>query len=177
MFIYNFKINKNKFFKISIILMIIIVSTVLVASIYNIFFSRSESDGCTRNNNIIEITSDNYTNILKSVNENVDSYIGHKIHFTGYVYRLIDFDNTEFVLARDMVISNNNQALIVGFLCSYKDANKFEDGTWVEVRGEITKKNYHGEIAMVKVTEMFETQKPENEYVNIPDDTYILTNE
>ena len=176
MFIYNLRVNKNCFFKISIIVMIIIVLIILFVIIYNIFFIPSKFNICTGNNNIIEITSNNYTNILKTVNENPDDYIGRKIHFTGYVYRLIDFEEDEFVLARDMLISNNNQALVVGFLCSFKDASKFDDGTWVEIKGEITKKNYHGEIAMVKVTDMFEIQKPENEYVNIPDDTYILTN-
>ena len=36
----------------------------------------------------------------------------------------IDFKETEFVLARDMIISSDMQTLIVGFLCDYKNVSK-----------------------------------------------------
>ena len=122
------------------------------------------------------ITQSNYTNILKAANENVDDYVGCKIHFTGYVYRLLDFEDNQFVLARDMVISNNeDQALVVGFLSTYENAKDFEDGTWVDVVGEIIKGDFNGDIAIVKVTSMNKVDKPEDAFVTPPDDTYIPT--
>ena len=39
----------------------------------------------------------NYTNVLKSVHENIDNYVGMKINFTGYVYRVLDLNENQFV--------------------------------------------------------------------------------
>lgn len=125
---------------------------------------------------VFEITEDNYTDILQTVTNDIDSYIGCKIHFTGYVYRLIDFDKKEFVLARNMLLNENTaQSVVVGFLCTYDTAYEFEDNTWVDVTGTIIKGDYYGDIAQIKVTNMFECDEPDNTYVSIPDNTYIPT--
>ena len=55
------------------------------------------------------------------------------------------------------------------------EALNFPDNTWVDVTGEIIKWDYHGDIAVIKVSNMFEIDKPENEFVTPPDDTYIPT--
>jgi len=117
----------------------------------------------------------NYTNILKSVHDNPDEYIGNRIKFSGYVYKAIDFSSKEFVLARNMVVSSDFQTVIVGFLCNYEKATNFEDGTWVEVTGTIEKGVYHGEIPIIKVEQIREIEKPSDEYVYPPDDNYIPT--
>ena len=41
--------------------------------------------------------------------------------------------------------------------------------------GEITKGNYHGEIPILKITEIKQIDKPENEFTYPPDATYIPT--
>lgn len=183
MFIFNFKVDGNKFSKVLFIIMMIIIMIIFGFGIYNIFFKEKINNDSLvkvsdeiKSNEVFEITPSNYTNILKATNENVDDYIGCKIHFTGYVYRLLDFEENQFVLARDMVVSNNEeQALVVGFLSTYENAKDFEDGTWVDVVGEITKGNFNGDIAIVKVTSMNTIDKPKDEFVFPPDDTYIPT--
>jgi len=117
----------------------------------------------------------NYTNILKSVHDNPDEYIGQKIKFSGYVYRIIDFTEKEFVLARNMVVSSDFQTVVVGFLCNYDKAKDFEDGTWIEITGTITKGAYHGEMPIVDIENIQKTEKPSDEYVYPPDDDYIPT--
>lgn len=67
------------------------------------------------------------------------------------------------------------QTLIVGFMCKYPDAAKFNDKAWVEVVGSIEKGTYHSEIPIVKVTNIKEVEKPEDIIVNPPDDYYIPT--
>ena len=75
-----------------------------------------------------------------------------------------------------MLITSNNQSLIVGFLCECKNAKKFENSCWVEVLGEITKGFYHGEIPVIKIKEIKKIEKPnEDIYVYPPDNTYIPT--
>ena len=73
------------------------------------------------------------------------------------------------------MISSDFQYVIVGFLCEYENAKDFANETWVELTGKITKGNYHGDMPIVKVTEMKTVDKPNEEYVYPPDDTYIPT--
>ncbi len=102
--------------------------------------------------------------------------MGCKIHFIGYIYRLIDFEKDEFVLARDMLISpNTNQSLVVGFLCTYDTAYEFKDNTWVDITGTIIKGNYYGDIAQIKVDSMFECEEPSDKFVSVPDESYVPT--
>ncbi len=190
MFLYNIKLNGKKLIKIIFTIILIVILIIFCIGIYNIFFKDSENtnsssaedkniitlDDAIKADDVFEITEDNYTDILQTVTDDVDSYIGCKIHFTGYVYRLVDFDETEFVLARDMIVDKNKSGtLVVGFLCTYDKANEFADDTWVDITGTITKGNYHGDIAEIEVHNMEKCEVPENKFVDPPDDTYIPT--
>ena len=62
----------------------------------------------------------------KAVHDNLDNYIGQQISFSGYVYRISDFESNQFVLARNMIISSDFQTLIVGFLCNSSLKNTFK---------------------------------------------------
>lgn len=180
MLIYNIKLNKKKIFKFIFTIMIIIVISIGIVSLYNVLNSIEE-----KNNNFVEdkipsndvafLTPENYTNILKEVHNNIDTYIGQKISFSGYVYRISGFSEDQFVLARDMDIGNN-QTLIVGFLCSSEKAKDYETYSWITITGEITKGSYNNSpMPIVKVSEIHRTTKPENSNVPIPDDEYVPT--
>lgn len=178
MFIYNFKVNGSKLFKYiftGIVLLIIMILIFVSIKLFMGAKSNKNVSSCIPQNGISEISTKNYTNVLKTVHENIDTYVGVKIKFTGYVYRVLDLTDTQFILARDMIISSDFQYVIVGFLCEYENAQDFENGTWVELTGEITKGNYHGDMPIVKVKEIKTVDKPNEEYVYPPDDTYIPT--
>ena len=184
MFLYSLKLNGSRILKFIFIVMLIIILIIFSIGIYNIYFKKNDSNetgvvtltDTIKTDEVFEITDDNYTNILQAVTNDIDSYIGCKIHFTGYVYRLIDFDDNEFVLARDMLVNEStSQSLVVGFLCTYDTAYEFKDNTWVDITGTIIKGDYYGDIAQIQVTNMFECDEPENKYVSVPDDTYIPT--
>ena len=152
------------------------ISAIFIFSVYLIFIKGKNNNSCIdKRNDVFEITDKNYANILKAANENIDSYIGLKVHVKGYVYRLINFDENQFVIARNMLISNNSQSLVVGFLCEYEKAKDFDDGTWVDIVGEIKKGDFSGDIAILKVLSITPTEKLENSFVSMPDDTYIPT--
>ena len=155
MFIYNIKINGSKFFKMIFIGMLIILVIITCIVVFKIFAgaqSSSANSSCLPQNSVCKIEAKNYTNILKAVHENIDDYVGVKINFVGYVYRVLDLQENQFVLARDMIISSDYQSVIVGFLSEADNASDFKDGTWVEVTGEITKGDYHGDMPIIKVT-------------------------
>lgn len=178
MFVYNFKVNGKNIFKcffiITMILILIIVGVVSFRIFYGASHDKSKSS-CMPQGNISKISSSNYTNVLKAVHDDIDSYVGVKINFVGYVYRVSDLKENQFVLARDMIISSNRQYVVVGFLAEYTNAKDFKDNTWVDVTGEITKGDYHGDMPILKVTDIKETSMPNEEYVYPPDESYIPT--
>lgn len=183
MLLYNFKLNGSRLIKFLFVVMLLIILAIFSIGVYNIFFKEKiETDteikltDTIESNKVFEITPENYTNILQAVTNDIDSYVGCKIHFTGYIYRLIDFNEKEFVLARDMLINENtSQSLVVGFLCTYDTAYEFKDDTWVDITGTIVKGEYYGDIAQIKVDNMFECKEPENKFVCAPDNSYIPT--
>ena len=147
--------------------------------IFKIFKGSSSyktNSSCLPQSKVNTIAPSNYTNILKAVHENIDSYVGKKISFTGYVYRVLDLQYNQFVLARDMIINSSSQTVIVGFLCEYDNAKDFTNNSWVQVTGEIVKGDYHGDMPIIKITEINAVDKPsQEEYVYPPDDSYIPT--
>ena len=179
MFIYNVKINGGIALKSIIVVLSIFMLIVFGISVYRIFFTSGKFsiDDRLVPNEITEIQSENYTNILKAVHDDIDSYVGMKIKFTGYVYRLIDFKNNQFVLARDMFINKEKtQSVIVGFFSEYNKIDNFKDGEWIEVIGTIEKGKYHNkEIPIIKVIGVEETSEPKESFVMPPSDTYIPT--
>lgn len=180
MFVFNVKVNGSKIFKYFFASIIIFLIFILIICMYRVFSGADNSlipDKCLPKNNISQISPKNYTNILKTVHENMDSYVGKKINFTGYIYRVLDLQDNQFVLARDMIINSNYQSVVVGFLCEYENAKDFENDSWVNVTGEIIKGDYHGDMPIIKITDIKKVDKPtQDEYVYPPDDNYIPTN-
>lgn len=176
MFIYNLKVNGNKlgktFLGILLVVILIITAVVCYRILANNFFKTNDN---LKINEIQELSVSNYTNVLKAVHENPDNYINQKIKFSGYVYRLIDFSQTQFVLARDMIISSDFQTVVVGFLCEYENSIQYTDNCWVEIEGKITKGDYHGEIPIIQIEKIKEIEKPSDEYVYPPDDSFVTT--
>lgn len=176
MFIYNVKINGKAIVKILFVIIAILITIYFCISAYKIYNNSFKVKDKMQDPDIMYLTAENYTNVLKAVHDDVDSYVGKKICFTGYVYRLLDFKETEFVLARDMIISSDMQTLIVGFLCDYKNAKDFGDESWVEITGEITLGKYHGDMPIIEVKEMKQIEKPKDDiYAYPPDDSYVPT--
>ena len=176
MFIYNLKINGSKTFKIIFTFLTLILIFILVLVTYKIFYgAKNNSNISSMENDILHIKAKNYTNILKTVHDNIDDYIDMKLNFTGYIYRLGDFKDNQFVLARNMIISSDFNYVIVGFLCEYDNIKNFKDFTWVNVTGYITKGDYNGDMPILKITDIKLVDKPNDEFVYPPDDNCIPT--
>lgn len=179
MFVYNFKLNSSFVFKFIVFVIIIVVLSLCGLVAYKLYNASIES-GCEKgsNNECFELTNKNYSNILQMVHDNVDTYVGQKIKYSGYVYRVYDLQNNQFVLARNMIISSDFQYVIVGFLCQCDDAIRYADNTWVELEGEIVKGCYHGlDIPILEIKNIKQIDKPSDEFVYPPDNSYIPTAE
>ena len=176
MFVYNIHFNKTKMVKIAFIIVAIILICLFCYVTYCIIAEGTKQENtCEQNPDIIEIDAANYTNVLKEVHDNLDKYINKKIKLSGYIYRVSDFSDTEFVLARDMIISSDLKTLIVGFLCNCNESKKYNDKTWVEVIGTITKGKYHEEIPIINIININTISKPKDAYVYPPDNSFVPT--
>ncbi len=168
MFIFNLKIDKKKLSKLVILITIILALVVTGFAIYKIFFGSTKSEPSYSAQSTQEIQAINYTNFLKDCHENIDSYVGKSFTLIGYVYRMPDFNDNQFVLSRTMIISEANSAVVVGILSECKDACNFADGDWVRVCGTIVKGNYKGEMPVLEIQDINKCNKPEDEYVYPP---------
>lgn len=177
MFICNLKINSKNIFKFILVIAIIIsiiffiISTIRIFIASNVFKTNDELP----KQDVYTISASNYTNVLKSVHENLSNYVGQKISFEGYVYKVPDINSNQFILARDMIINSNLQTLVVGFLCEYNDSINLSEKTWVKITGEIQKGNYNGEIPIIIINSLEKIDKPTDEYVYPPDNAYLQT--
>lgn len=180
MVIFNIKLDKKSIFKTMLGIMFTICITLCIVGAYMVFTGNQENElnqigDCIPENQIAEISAENYTNILQAVHKNIDTYVGQKISFVGYVYKADTFLDNQFVIARDMDIGNN-QSLIVGFLCNYEKANSLAPKSWVKITGEISKGEYNGSyLPIINIISIEEASKPANSSVPIPDDEYVPT--
>lgn len=177
MFICNISLNKTGLVKLLFAIIAIVLICFFAFSAYRIFSEsiNSSVNDSVPNPDVIDISASNYTNVLKTVHDDLNSYVGKNIHFSGYIYRVSDFSESQFVLARDMIISSDLRTLVVGFLCESKDAKKLETNTWVEITGTITKGKYREEIPVIQITEMKKINKPDECFVYPPDDSFVPT--
>ena len=174
MFIFNMKLNGNRASKIFIGLLCTVLLIITFIISFKLLF-KTNNKSCS-DNSICEITSKNYTNVLKNVHENLNEYIGQKIKISGYVYRLYDFSDDQFVTARNMIVSSDFKTVVVGFLCHSNLAKNYENGDWIEITGTITKGNYNGEIPTLEIEEIKSINVPtSDEFVYPPDDSFVAT--
>ena len=75
-----------------------------------------------------------------------------------------------------LCLSIDSSTIFSLFFCEYDKAKEFENGTWVEITGEITNGDYHGDMPIIKVTEIKKVDAPNEEFVYPPDESYIPTN-
>lgn len=179
MFICNVSLRKIKSLKIFLFVFLAIILMVFLVRVYH-KIQNSDKVYVTDSNKydeVYDLPGSNYTNMLKDTYENLNDYVGKKIKFTGFVHRLYDFNENQFVLAREMFTSpiSNNQAevVIVGFLCESEIASSFQEKTWVEVEGEITEGFHHSTVPVIKVTSMKQVECPEMPFVNPPDGGFV----
>ena len=173
MFVFNVKLNLKMIIKVLFIIMAIIVIFFFLHSTFSIVRDSMKVRDEIASPEVAYISPDNYTNILKSVYEDVDTYVGQKISFSGYIYKNIDFKDNQFVLARDMKI--DTKTFIVGFLCECDKIKNFAENDWVEIVGEIKKGDYHGCVPILIIKEIKKIEKPQDDLVPPPDNTYIPT--
>ena len=158
MFICNFKLNLKRTLIISVIVIIMIA---LFLEISNMIKNNSS------NTFDYVLDTENFTEILKTVHDNIDENVGKTIKLSGFVFRLPDFKSNYFVCGRNMLLDGDEK--IVGFLCTYNGELEVADSEWVEITGKIIKGYYTTDMPVIEITNITKITAPTNTYVKTPD--------
>lgn len=162
MFVCNLKLNLKK------ILIICAVIVVVIA----LFFEISSMIKNKSNSNLdYVLNEENFTEVLKTVHDNIDANVGKTIKLSGFVFRLPDFKANYFVCGRNMLLDDDEK--VVGFLCTYSGNLDLADSEWVEITGTIIKGYYTTDMPVIEITNINKITAPTNTFVKTPD---FLTN-
>lgn len=66
-----------------------------------------------------------------------------------------------------MIVSDNDYR-IVGFLCESDEIKNFENNSWIEIKGTIKLKDYHGPMPIIEVFEIKKITTPNETAVYPP---------
>ncbi|BBB90282.1 MAG TPA: TIGR03943 family protein [Methylomusa anaerophila] len=117
----------------------------------------------------IQVTDKNYTEVMSEIQLFPADYIGKEISMTGFVFRSSALLPNQLDLVRYVITCCSADALPYGVLCEIKDADKYEDGKWLQVQGVIQMGKYEDQtVGTVKVVSAKEIVPPENPYVFPP---------
>lgn len=162
MFICNVKVNIKK-----IMIILAIIAVIIAVSLeLGLFSGNNKKVNVYTDNFDYVITESNFTNMLKSIHEDIDKNIGKTVSISGFVFTMPDFKDNYFVCGRNMILSGNEK--VVGFLCDYEKASDLLESEWVEVTGIIEKGFYQTDMPIIKVKTIKKITAPENTFVNPP---------
>lgn len=157
MYICNLKLDIKKTLIIVAIIAISIALIVEVSSRLNI----------TKKGNFDYVLDENnFTDILKSVHDNIEDNVGKTIKLSGFVFRLPDFEDGYFVCGRNMLLDNDEK--VVGFLCKYEGKFNFKDSEWIEITGTFEKGYYMTDMPVIHIESINKITAPANTYVKTP---------
>lgn len=159
MYICNFKLNIKK---ILIICLVIAIAITLSLELLDM----NRADQIQKYD--YELTAENFTQILKTVHNDIDGNIGKTIKLSGFVFTLPDFKEQNFVCGRDMMLGGEEK--VVGFLCEYTGNTDIAESEWIEVTGKIIKGYYMGDMPVIKIDNLNKITAPANTFVDAPEE-------
>jgi putative membrane protein len=115
---------------------------------------------------VIEVTDQNYLDIMTLLDLHLEKFIGKELEITGFVFREQDFEENRLVVARFSMTCCTADAGVYGTLVETEDAYLYENDMWIKVRGTINKTEYHGyQLPIVQLREVTVVAEPDSPYV------------
>lgn len=96
---------------------------------------------------VIVLENNNYITKLNEINRSIDNYVGRKISYEGFVYKIVNEQNEEsYVVARYYEQEHNRifHTTVMGLKGGYNGQWPAVD-TWVKVEGMIGKAEFNGQ--------------------------------
>ena len=117
---------------------IFIIIIAILFAIYILLYFNNQT-------NTIIVEPNEYANILETVHNNIDMYIGKKFVINGYVYVQDDFSENRFVISQNVYINSLSatEPIVVGFLCENQSNIDIYPNEYVQVEGVLDKCIYN----------------------------------
>ena len=100
------------------------------------------------NADVIEIKPEDYGIWYIDCMDQPERYQGKTVEFTAMVLKSPKFPKGQFVPGRMAMTCCEADMTFLGFMCKWKDAEKYRTKQWVKVRAKVGieyQKDYHGE--------------------------------
>lgn len=114
----------------------------------------------------IQITNENYMEVMEAIYDYPDEFEGKTIQFTGFVYNDPSHANSQF-LFRFGIIHCIADSGVYGLLTK-GNTRQYENNTWITAKGKLVN-HYHKELKQnlptLEIDSFTKVDKPENPYV------------
>ena len=135
-----------------------------VADEYNEDFARLSKE--IYQNDVIVIKDELFMEMLTAIDLFLESFVGKTVEISGFVYREPDMNLNQFVVGRFAMDCCSADALPYGVLVEDMDGAKYENDSWVKVRGQIDTTMYDGnEIMVFKPDSVEAIMEPATPYI------------
>lgn len=115
---------------------------------------------------VIQVTDEWFMEILTAVDLYADDFEGKSIEITGFVYRDDTLAANQFVIGRFAMDCCSADALPYGVLVEYEKAGRYQNDTWLTIRGTIATTRYQEQSVMViRPERIARSPQPESPYV------------
>lgn len=114
----------------------------------------------------IQITSENYMEVMEVIYDYPDEFVGKNLEFTGFVYNDPSDSKSQF-LFRFGIIHCIADSGVYGLLTTGQD-QAYPDNTWIHAKGKLTlhyHKNLGQSLPTLEVQSFDQVEKPDNPYV------------
>ncbi len=114
----------------------------------------------------IVMDDDNFYAWLNELYESLDDYVDKEITFTGFVFRLDEFNETQFVGARMLMVCCAADMQLIGLFSEMEKAHDLEEEGWYHFKGQIEAMTYGGDrIPGVRIKSFEKIDPPRRAYV------------
>ncbi|UTR14550.1 TIGR03943 family protein [Salipaludibacillus sp. LMS25] len=118
------------------------------------------------NRPFIEVTEDNYLDVMTVLDLYLDDFIGEEMEIVGFAYREADFQANQIVAARFAMTCCTADASVYGTMIESEESDKLEEDTWISARGTIKKGYYLDQpIPILVDAHIQEVEEPASPYV------------
>ncbi|WP_040205080.1 TIGR03943 family putative permease subunit [Neobacillus jeddahensis] len=114
---------------------------------------------------VINITDDQYVNMMTIIQDNLKSMIGKTVTTKGFVYREKQFMQDQMIVARFGITCCIADASVYGMMAK-GDVAALQKDRWVQVTGKIEETQFNGEdIPVIKIENLSKITPPKQPYV------------
>jgi putative membrane protein len=119
-----------------------------------------------KDKDVIIVEDENFLDIMTVMDIYQEDLLGKTVEIMGFVYREPGMNMDELVVARFSMTCCTADSAVYGLLIKGEETRKFENDTWIRVRGKMDIAEFNGwMIPILQLEEAVEVPEPDSPYV------------